>query len=137
MRLVGDDREVAFLERGVFLDLIQDEGKRLDRHDDDRLALEESLREFLGLRAIAFLAVDAAHHALAMLELIDRVLKLVVQHGAVGDDENRVKYLVALFIVERGELMRDPCDGIRFPRPGGVLRQILMARTFIEGGGNQ
>lgn len=132
MGLVGDDREVPFLEGRVLLDLLQHEGKRLNRHDDDGLSLDQRLRKLLGFCPLPFLAVDTSHHAFPMLELIDRVLELVVEQRAVGDDEDRVENLVPRLVVERGELMRRPRDGIRFPRSGGMLPEILMARPLIK-----
>ena len=35
--------------------------------------------------------VDFLHHALLVLELVDRVLQLLVQHHAIGDDDDAVE----------------------------------------------
>jgi hypothetical protein len=55
-----------------------------------------------------------AANAVGVLELVDRFLGLVVEDGAIGDDDDGVKLLCALRGVERGELVGDPGDGVRF-----------------------
>ncbi len=43
--------------------------------------------------------VDLLHHARHMVELIDGILQLAVQHPAVGDDDDRLEDLLVVVIV--------------------------------------
>ncbi|MNJ80453.1 hypothetical protein D3C77_788400 [compost metagenome] len=47
-----------------------------------------------------------------MLELVDGVLQLLIQHGAVGDHDHRIEQALTGIVVQRSELMRGPGDGI-------------------------
>ena len=78
VRLVGDDRVAALLEAAAVFDGLEHEGEGLDRHDDDRLAVLQRVRELLGLGALALVPVDAPDDAIRVLELVDGVLKLVI-----------------------------------------------------------
>lgn len=40
-----------------------------------------------------------------MLELVDGVLKLLVEDEAIGDDDDGVEYFLILGIVQSGEVM--------------------------------
>jgi len=112
--LVGDDGVATLLQAHAVFDCAEQEGKRLDRDDDDRLRSLQRRCEFLGLGAVAFLAVDAADDTIGVLELVDRLLQRVVEDGAVGDNDDGVKLLRALRGVECGELVGDPRDGVGF-----------------------
>jgi hypothetical protein len=65
--------------------------------------------------------------------LVDRFLELVVEDGAVGDDDDGVKLLRALRGVEGGELMGDPGDGVGFTGAGAVLDEVFLAGAFGAG----
>jgi len=84
VRLV-DDHRVAALRQ--LADLLGDEGELLQRRDDDRRAGLERLGELGGA------LVDALNDALLVLELVDGVLQLLVEHAAVGDDDDGVEDL--------------------------------------------
>ena len=45
------------------------------------------------LGELAGVLVDPLHDALLVLELVDRVLELLVEHPPVGDDDDRVEDL--------------------------------------------
>ena len=70
------EHATAFLPAlfGHLEELPRDKGKLLHRRDDDRHLVLQCFGELPG----AF--VDLLHHALAMLELINRVLELLIQH---------------------------------------------------------
>ncbi len=95
--------------------------------------LSRRLGELLGLGAFAFLAVDAPDDAIGVLELVDGVLKLVIEHGAVGDHDDRVEHLLALLVVQRGELVRGPGDGVGLAGAGAVLERGTCARGLPRG----
>ena len=75
-----------------------------------------------------------AANAIGVLELVDRFLELVVEDGAIDDDDDGVKLLCALRGVERGELVGDPGDGVRFAGAGAVLDEVFLGGTFGAGG---
>ena len=62
-----------------------DEGELLERGDDDRRARRQRLRELLAV------LVDLLDHALLVLELVDGVLELLVEHAPVGDHDDGVE----------------------------------------------
>ena len=69
-------------------------------------------------------------HALRMLDLVNRILQLPVEHLAVGDDDDAVVGLRILRVVQTGEPMREPRNAVRLPAAGGVLNEIIPARPF-------
>jgi hypothetical protein len=102
-------------------------GEFLDRSDDDPgTALN-------GLLELARRAVDLPHHATGLLELRDGALKLAVEHDAVGDDDRRVENRLVGLIMQVNCLMRGPADRVGFSRTGGVLDQIVAARSVAAG----
>jgi len=48
-----------------------------------------------------------------------------------------VEYLLVVLVVELGELVRGPGNGIGFAGTGAVLHQILVAWTFLAAGRDQ
>ncbi len=96
VRLVGDDRIAALLEADAVLDRLEHKGEGLDGDDDDRLRVLQRLRQLLRLGAVADVAVDPPDHAIDVFELVDGVLQLIIEHGAVGDDDDRMELLVPL-----------------------------------------
>jgi hypothetical protein len=69
--------------------------------------------------------VDLLHDAGLVLELIDRVLELAVEHGAVGQHHHGVVDLPVLLVVQRGEPMGQPGDGVGLAGARRVLRQVV------------
>ena len=62
-----------------------------------------------------------------MVELIDGVLQLAVQHPAVGDDDDRLEDLLVVVIMQTGEPVGQPCNGVRLSGTGAVLNEIVLA----------
>ncbi|MNO07950.1 hypothetical protein D3C81_2303690 [compost metagenome] len=56
--------------------------------------------------------VDSLDHALCVLDLVDRVLQLLVEHLAIRNDDHAVKYLLVLRIVQAGQPVRQPRDAV-------------------------
>ena len=81
------------------LHCLGDEGKLLNRRDDDGNTIGQGFNELLGV------FVNLLHHALLMLKLVNGVLKLLVKDEAIGDDNDRVEYFVVVGIVQAGEPM--------------------------------
>ena len=123
--LVHDHGEAAVLEAGLAANLLQQEREGLQRDDDDRLAVGQRLGELPGLRSV--LAGDAGDHAVLVLELVDRVLQLRVEHRAVGDDDHRVEDLGVLGVVQRRELVGQPRDRVGLAGAGRVLDEVGVA----------
>ena len=101
-----------------------DEGELLDGGDDDRRALGQGTGELLGV------LVDLLDHAGLVLELVDGRLQLLIEHAPVGDDDDRVKDLLVLGVVQAGQPVREPGNGVRLAGAGRVLDQIVPARAM-------
>ena len=130
MRLVGNDGVAALFEAHAVFNRPQYKGKSLDGDDDDGLRRLQGSRQLLGLGAIAFLVVDAPYYAVGVFKLVDRVLQLRVQHGAVSHHNHRVKLLLAVKLVQRRELVRHPGNRVRLARTRAVLNQVLLPRPL-------
>ena len=116
---VDDDGKAPAFEFGHALG---DDRELLQGGDDDGLA---RFQRFLQLGGML---VDFLDHAGGLLELLDGVLQLLVEHSAVGDDDNGIEQalVVAGILVEAGQLMGKPGDGVGLARAGGVLHQIVL-----------
>ena len=99
------------------------------------LSPESAVGQFAALAAA--LALDRRDHAGRALEVEDRLLQLRVDHVAVGDHQHRVEQLLVLRVVQVGQEVRRPRDGVRLARAGRVLDQVLAARPFRQHGGLQ
>ena len=80
-------------------------------------------------RARGLVAVDRDDDALVVVDLLDRVLQLRVEHVAVGDDDDRVEHLLVVDLQARHPV-RGPGDRVGLSRAGGVLDQIAVADAF-------
>jgi hypothetical protein len=132
VRLVRDDGEVPALQGLGFGDGLQREGEGLDGDDDDRRPCHQRGGEFGGLGA--GVAADGNHDAGLVLDLVDRVLQLGVQHGPVGHDDDGVEDLLVVGAVQGAELVRGPGDGVGLAGAGGVLDQVAVAGALGAGG---
>ncbi len=120
-----DDHGVA--PGGQRLDVVEHPRELLQRGDDHPGLLAGQRRRQLGRRL-----VDALHHAVGVLELVDRVLQLAVEHHPVGDDHHLVEHLDVAGVQGR-QAMRQPGDGVRLPRPGRVLDEVGVAGSLGSG----
>ena len=121
-RLALGGRELA--------DLLQREGEGLDGADDDLLARRQRLRELPALAGA--LGLDGGDHAGGALEVEQRVLKLGIDHVAVGDDDDGGEQLLVLGVVQVGEEMRGPCNRVGLARACRVLDEELAARALLQ-----
>ena len=83
----------------------------------------------------AALALDRRHHAGGALEIEDRFLQLRVDHVAVGHDQHGIEQLLVLRVVQVGQEVRGPGDGVGLARARRMLDQVLAARPFVQHGG--
>ncbi len=127
VRLIGYDRERALPQRGVLADLVEHEREGLQRNDDDRGAVLQRLDELLRLDA---LALDPDDNAFLVLELVDRLLQLGIEHRAVGDDDHRGEHLAVGLVVQALEAVSEPRDGVGLARARRVLHEVVVARTL-------
>ena len=111
--------------------LAGDERKLLQRGDDDR----HRVLQRLGQLARAF--VDLLHHAALVLELVDGVLQLLVEHDAVGDDDHAIEDALVGGVVQGREPVRQPADGVALAAAGRVLDQVVVPHAFAPGGIHQ
>ena len=128
--LVGDDGEAFAMRGGQILHGLQGERKGLDGADHNLLAPGQGFRQFSAL-ALA-LPLDGGDHAGGALEVEDRLLQLGVQHVAVADHQHTVKQLLVLGVVQVGQKVGGPCNGIGLARAGAVLDQVLLPRALRQ-----
>lgn len=109
--LIDDQRELLALQPLRAAQRRAHPAEFLQGADDDLGAAGQGFDELPGV------PVDLLHQAGGLLELLDRVLQLFVQHLPVGDDDDAVEHqlaVLALGIGEQiGQLVRQPGDGVR------------------------
>ena len=81
--------------------------------------------------------IDLLHHAALVLELIDSVLKLLIEHHAVSDDDYAIENALARGIVQRGQTVRQPANGVALSAAGGVLDKVVVPDALTPGGIHQ
>ena len=69
--------------------------------------------------------------ALLVLELVDGVLQLLVEHAAVGDDDDRVEDLLVVAVVQARQPVGQPGDGVALAAAGRVLDQVVVAGALL------
>ena len=106
-------------------DLLGDDGKLLQRGDDDGPACLQGLAE------LARGLVDVLHHAQGLLELPDGLLELAVQHPPVGHHHHRVEDPPILPVVQHRELVGQPGDGEALAAARRVLDQVVFTGAVV------
>ena len=102
-------------------DLLGHERELLERGDDDGRGGRQGLGQLAGVD------VDLPDHPLPVLELVDRVLELLVEDEAVGDDDHRIEDLFVRGVVKRSQPVGQPRDGVALAAPGRVLDEAVVA----------
>jgi len=93
---------------------LQGKGEGLDGADDDLLALRQGPGQ-LGALASGpdpTSAGDDGHHTRRALEVEDRFLELGTEQGAIRDHQHDVEDLVVRRVVQIGEEMGGPGNGV-------------------------
>ena len=101
-----------------------DERELLQGGDDDRHRARERLGE------LARGLVDALHHAALVLELVDGVLELLIEHDPIRDHDHGVEDTLVVGVVQGREPMGQPPDGVALAAAGGVLDEVVVARAL-------
>ena len=102
------------------------EGEFLQRGDDHRHAAFERLGE------LARALVDLPDDALSVFELVDRVLKLLVEHHAVGDHDHAVEDPFVALVVQRRKAVGEPADSVALAAAGGMLDQVILPHPVVS-----
>ena len=89
------------------------------------VTLGQCVAQLLGFRA--GLLVDAHDVALRGAQHVDRSTKLVIEHAAIGDDDDRVEHLVAAVAMQPAEAVGEPGDGLGLTRAGRMPDQVTPA----------
>ena len=103
------------------------EGELLDSGDHYLGAIHQRLSQLLGV------LVNVFDHAFDVLNLVDCILELLVQHPTVGNDDDAVKHGVVGIVVQVGQLVRQPRYCVRLAAAGGMLDQVVMAGALVFG----
>ena len=120
--LVDDDREPLPAQPAH---LLQDVREGLQGHDQDlRRLAGKRLGDLLGLGAVG--VADLLDDARPVLELVDGVLELRVEHGPVGDHHDLVEDRLVRVAVQVGQPVGQPRDGVGLPRSRGVLDEVVV-----------
>ena len=98
------------------------EGEFLQRGNNHRHAAFECFGKLT--RALVDLLNDTA----LVLELVDRVLKLLVEHHAIGHHDHAVEDPFIAIVMQRRKAVGEPADGVALTAASGVLDQIVSAR---------
>ena len=132
MGLVGDHGEAFALRCGQLAHCFKGEGEGLDGAHHDLLVAREGRRELAALAA--FLVGDRGHHAAGALEVEQRLLQLGIDDVAVGDHQHGVEDLLVPGVMQLGQEVCRPGDGVGLARTRRVLDQVLAARPVVEHG---
>ena len=127
VRLVDEDGEAP--SALLVANLVEDEGKLLDRRDHDLLARLDEAPQVSG-------PLRAPHRRADLGVLPDGVADLPVEDQPVGDDNDRVEDRGAI-LLQTDELVRQPRDGVALAAARRVLDQVAPADTVRRGVGQQ
>ena len=86
---------------------------------------------------LPLVALDRRDDALGPFKASDGILQLTVDHVAIRDDQHRVKDLLVVGVVQVAQKVSRPGDGVRLAGTGGMLDQVLVARSFFQDRGQQ
>ena len=128
MRLVGDDGEPLALVAASLRTASRAKGKVWMVQTTIFLPPDSASASLPLL--LPSLVDDDLDHALRALEVEERLLQLRVDDVAVGDDQHRVEHLLVVGVVQLGEEVRRPGDGVGLARAGRVLDQVFAARAL-------
>ncbi len=78
--------------------------------------------------------VDLLNHAALVLDLIDRVLQLLVEHDPVGPHHYAVEHPLIVDVVQRREPVCQPADSVALTASGRVLDQVVVTDALGPGG---
>ena len=68
---------------------------------------------------------DALHDAALVLELVDRVLELLIEHDAVRNHDHTIEDALVGGVVQGCEPMGKPSDGVALAAASGMLDQVV------------
>ena len=114
MRFIDDDGETAITQALLAENGLLCIGEGLQGTNDDRHAFEHGLGQLLTLRQTRLLAINSTNHAGLMLDLLNCILQLLVQHLTVGHHNHTVEIGLAIRATHTDQRMRSPGDGIGF-----------------------
>ena len=116
-----------------FIHLLIDHRELLERGDDDADAVVDGVPQILG----SFVLTDGLHRAQRMVKARNGLLQLCIQYRSVGHDNDTGKDGIIILVVQRGQTICRPCNGIGFARASGVLDQVVMTCTVLGNMSNQ
>ena len=122
--LIDDDRETLTLKP---LHAVDDVGEFLDcRGDDLRVAVQCDSE----VGRVALVVHDADETGL-VLQPQDGLLQLAVYNHAVCHDDHVIEDDLVVGVMQRGEPVRQPCDGVGLARTCAMLDEIVLRRPVL------
>ena len=112
---------------GHLQELTRHERELLQGGDDDRYGRLQGVGELLGA------LLNLLHHPELVLELVDRVLELLVEHHAVGHDDHAVEDPLVPVVVQRGQPVGKPADAVALAAARRVLDQVVLSDAVCPG----
>ena len=106
-------------------ELPRNEGELLQRGDDDGDRVLQRSGELL--RAL----LNLLHYSALVLELVDGVLELLVEHHAIGDDDDAVENPFVCLVVERSQPVGEPANRVALAAARRVLNQVVMPHALF------
>ena len=108
-----------------FVHLLIDHRELLERGDNDADAVVDGVPQILG----SFVLADGLYRAERVIKAGDGLLQLGVQHRAVSDHNNAGEHRPIFVIVQGGQAVGCPGDGVGLAGTRGVLNQIVVPRA--------
>ena len=130
MSLIGDHGKALTARGGQLSHLFQGKGEGLNCADHHFFIAAEGFCELAALAAV-FIG-DGGHHTFFAFKGFEGFLKLGVDHVAITHHQHRIEHLLVLGVVEFGEEVGGPGDGIGFAGTGGMLHQVFLAGPFLQ-----
>ena len=124
MCFVNNDGKLPSSE---LLHILLGEEKLLDGADDNALFVVDGFRKTAGVLFV----IDGLHQPHLMLKAVDGVLELAIQYHTIGDHDNGIKQAIVLCVVNGGQPIGNPGNGVGLAGTGGVLNQIVGAYTVL------
>ena len=122
MGLVDDDGKMPILV--IFANLREDIREFFDGRDDDAPPVLDGFAQIAGV-------LRPCDDIACLRKLPDGIADLLVQHHAICDHDDGIHQQIAVRVLQPGQLMRQPCNGIGLAAARAVLNEIALADAVL------